>query len=488
MAESDPQREVEELRRELARLQELNREFEAIFDSSYDEIYVTDGNLVTLKVSAACERLYGMKAEELIGRKVEDLVREGVFSPSCTALVMKERKRVTITQNTRSGRQIIVTGNPVFAEDGSIWRIIVNSRDVTELNNLKERLADTESLVDNYRMQLAELRQERLLKDLRVIAVSPEMKEVVEVAKRVAMVDSTVLILGETGVGKGVIASFIHQHSRRRQGPFITINCGAIPENLLESELFGYEHGAFTGARKEGKKGTIEMAHGGTLFLDEIAELPPTLQVKLLQVIQDRKVMRVGGNRPIDVDIRIIAATNRDIHQMVARGSFREDLFYRLNVVPVTIPPLRYRRDDIEPLINACMNRFNEKYEINKRLSPEALAFLINYDWPGNVRELENIVERLMVTCEQPEIQVQQLPDFIFSKHEGGKAPVVVRDVCSLKMAIEELEKQLITKAYQRYENTYRIAEVLEINQSTVVRKINKYLQTKKRKRGIKAK
>ncbi|HHY47068.1 MAG TPA: sigma 54-interacting transcriptional regulator [Firmicutes bacterium] len=309
----------------------------------------------------------------------------------------------------------------------------------------------------------------------RIVAYSAEMGKILQVAARVSRVNTTVLILGESGVGKEVIARFIYRMSDRKDGPFVKVNCGAIPETLLESELFGYETGAFTGARKTGKPGLIEMASGGVFFLDEVCELPPGLQVKLLQVLQERQVTRLGGTRPIKVDVRILAATNRDIHKMVKEGSFRSDLFYRLNVVPIVVPPLRDRKDDIIPLLYHFLDKLCRRYGMCKSVSEDVKEALVNYDWPGNVRELENLVERLVVTAEKDEITLDDLPDYLRSCSVDRTAPVVVSDVVPLKDAVEEVERQIIEKAVSRYHNTYKIAEVLGINQSTVVRKIHKY-------------
>ncbi|NPV52112.1 MAG: sigma 54-interacting transcriptional regulator [Firmicutes bacterium] len=315
--------------------------------------------------------------------------------------------------------------------------------------------------------------------DASIVAYSVEMGKVLQLADKVASVSSTVLVLGESGTGKEVVARYIHRTGCRKAGPFIKINCGAIPETLLESELFGYETGAFTGAKREGKPGMIELATGGTLFLDEISELPVNLQVKLLQVIQERQLVRIGGIRPIEVDIRIIAATNRDIQAMVREGTFRADLFYRLNVVPVRVPPLRERRDDIVPLIYHFLKRFNRKYQRDICVSEEAKNLMLAYDWPGNVRELENLMERLVVTIDAPAILPCHLPDEIQGEGRGSAEPcegtVYVRGILPLKEATEEVERQIIARALERNESTYQIAKLLGVNQSTVVRKIQKY-------------
>lgn len=459
---------------DLKEQQELIKELEEIFNSSYDEIFVIDGEGVARRINKAGETYYGVPVEDMIGRSVLELEKEGYFSPSVTKMVFKEKKRVTIMQKTKSGKQLIVTGNPIFDENGEIIRVVVNSRDISELLNLRKQLEDTEQLVESYRQQLLKFSQVKL-KSNEVIAQSPQMKRVLEMVDKVAQVDSTVLIMGESGVGKGGVASRLHKLSKRAKGSFITINCGAIPEHLLESELFGYEGGAFTGARKEGKKGLLELADGGTVFLDEITDLPLNLQVKLLQVIHEKRLFRVGGNKCIEVDIRFLAATNRDIQRMVADGRFREDLYYRLNVIPVIIPPLRYRREDIPALIDHFLNQLNLKYETSKKLSPEAIEILTNYNWPGNVRELENLAERLLVTTESNEITVSHIPDYIFEGKGFSSGRVYVLDICPLKEALDELEKQLFSMAFNRLKNTYKVAAALEINQSTVVRKIQKY-------------
>ncbi|GAW93032.1 sigma 54-interacting transcriptional regulator [Calderihabitans maritimus] len=477
--------ELETVTKELKQLRELKEELEAVFDASYDEIYVTDGEGNTTRINKVGESYYGVKAEEMIGKNVKDLEKQGYFSPSVVSIVLREKRRITIAQKTKSGKQLIVTANPVFDETGNIVRVVVNSRDITELTNLRQKLQETEQLAETYRNQIMQLTQEKA-SQVEIIAESPQMKQILDMVHKVAAVDSTILIMGESGVGKGILAQRIHSLSPRSRGPMITINCGAIPENLLESELFGYEPGAFTGARKEGKKGLLELGNGGTVFLDEIAELPLNLQVKLLQVIQEKKLLRVGGTKFVPVNIRIIAATNQDIQKLVKEGKFREDLYYRLNVIPIVIPPLRHRKEDIPPLINHFLAQFNAKYQINKRLSAEAMDILVNYEWKGNVREVENIVERLVVTTESSVIEPVHLPEYILNSGASSNNRVYVLDLCPLQEATEELERQLISKAYERYGNTYKVAEVLKVNQSTVVRKMKKYVIKKRSKKSKK--
>jgi len=472
--------EIRNLKNQIEKLNNLKKRLEAVFDYCFDEIYVTDGQGVTIFVSKACEAFYGVKADDLIGKHVYDLEKKGMFSPSITLEVLKKKKKVTLIQTTKKGKKLLVTANPIFGKNGEIDSVVTISRDITEMSTLKEKLAETEELSAMYLSEIKKLKKEHS-HNQEIIAESKQMKETLEMAKRIAKVDSTVLIEGESGVGKGVVASYIHQCSKRFEKPFIVVNCGAIPENLIESELFGYEPGSFTGARKSGKKGLFEVAQGGTIFLDEISEIPQSLQVKLLHVIQEKKFRRVGGNKDINVDVRIIAATNQNLQELVRKGKFREDLFYRLNVVPLWLPPLRHRREDIVPLIKHFLKKYSDEYRLKKQISNEATEVLRTYNWPGNVRELENLIERLVVTTDSSIIETYHLPDYVLSAEESNLKGVVVLNICTLKEATEEMESQLIKKAYEKYRNTYKIAEILQVNQSTVVRKIHKYLGKKYR-------
>lgn len=315
----------------------------------------------------------------------------------------------------------------------------------------------------------------KLLDKNNIIVESPRLRRVFRLADRVSGVDSTVMILGESGVGKGMIARLIHNRSRRSKGPFVKINCGAIPENLLESELFGYSKGAFTGADNRGKTGKLELANGGTLFLDEISELPLNLQVKLLHVLDEQKVSPLGSTKEIQLDIRIISATNRNLLELVQKGKFREDLYYRLNVVPLTIPPLKERPEDIKALVNSFLTQLNHKYGQKKTINPSTMEYLVDYDWPGNVRELRNLIEQIFVLSKASEILPEHLPDHVKEKYTKYKSNVLVSAILPIREAIEEVEKQLLLKSLEKYNSTYEVAEKLGVNQSTVVRKIKKY-------------
>lgn len=468
--------ELESISRELENVKELNREMDAIIESSYDGLYLTNGEGITLRVNEAFEKLTGVPGKEMVGRNVEDLVRErGIVSESVSAIVLRERKPVTIMQRTLAGRTALTTGTPVFDRKGKIFRVVSNVRDITELMLLKHQLEQAQGLSKHYESELRAL-QMQYGEAPRMIAGSRIMKELLDSVIRLAQVDSTVLITGESGTGKELIAETIHLNSTRKNGPFIKINCGAIAKNLLESELFGYDPGAFTGAKKGGRAGYFELADGGTILLDEISELPFNLQSNLLRVIQCKEVMRVGGEKTIPVDVRIVAATNKDISKLVAQNEFRDDLYYRLNVIPVEVPPLRARKEEIPLLAAHFVKVFNKKYQMNKELFPDVIDVLMEYDWPGNVRELENIVERLVVTTPRDILTRDDLPLHLQNFSRRDTHPQIsVEGVLPLKEAVEYVEKEIIAHAYSRYRATREVAKHLEIDPSTVLRKAAKY-------------
>jgi PAS domain S-box-containing protein len=463
---------------ELTLYKDLNHELETIINTCFDEIFVTDGIGTVLKVNPAGEAFYGMKAADIVGKNTEELASKGLFSPSLFPIVKERKERVSMIQRTRTGQTIHCIGNPSLDTKGNIEFIVFTSRDLTEIRQLRNKIERTEHLLESFQEELEELRQFHNRDEEDFISFSPNMRKIVKMAEKIAKVDSTVLVTGKSGVGKGVIVSHIHKKSKRRKQPFIHVNCGAIPEPLIESELFGYEPGAFTGAKKEGKKGLFEAANEGTLFLDEIGEIPLNLQVKLLKALQENEIQRIGGTRPIPIDTRIIAATNKDLETMVEDGTFREDLFYRLNVIPIYIPPLNTRPEDISYLMDYFLEKFNKKYGTSAYLSLKAENKLINYSWPGNVRELENLMERLVVISDRAEIQLKDLPEKIVSSPNSHEQYTVqINEICTLKQAHEELEEQLIIKAYKKYRSSYKVGKALGINQSTAYRKIQKYIK-----------
>lgn len=462
--------EMNQIHKELI---EYKNDLQAIFDSLYDVIYVSDGDGNTLRVSSACEYLWGRTEEDLVSRNVNELEKEGVFNPSVTRLVQEQGKKVSAIQTTKTGRRLLVIGTPIKDEHGKIVRIVNVSRDITEIEKLQSELENSRELMERYRKELFVLKS-KTLEINHFVYRSAEMDRVFSLVKKVAEVDSSVLIQGETGVGKEVIASLIHELSYRKDMPFIKINCGAIPETLLESELFGYEKGAYTGANKEGKVGFIQLAHKGILFLDEIGDLPLHLQVKFLRVLQEQKFTRLGGTKEINVDIRVISATNKNLEKEIEEGKFRSDLYYRLNVIPINIPPLRERREDIVPLIHHFQEKLNSKYMKNTRFSTAALDIMQAYDWIGNVRELQNIVERLIVTTDSVVIEEDQLPSFIRESKQDQNS-IQISEIMSMKDAVERTEEKLLTLALEKYKTTVAISKALSLDQSTVSRKLKKY-------------
>ena len=452
---------------QISELLDQNKELDAIINSLHDGIWVTDGEGRTVRLNQSSAEMVKVNREDMIGKTVFELEKQGVFSPSATVKSLLDKQPVTLMQNTRSGRRVVVTANPVFDEQGKLYRVVCNARDITEINNLLKKLEATERLVDRYREELSELRQERLQNE-DVVMKSEALRNIMGTARRVAAVESSVLLLGESGVGKNVLAWHIHKNSPRREGPFIEINCGAIPENLMESEIFGYESGAFTGAKKEGKIGKIELADGGTLFLNEIGELSLELQVKLLQVLQERTITRIGGNDVIRVDFRLIAATNQDLSELASNGRFRKDLYYRLNVVPIAIPPLRERREGIPALVMHFVKKINSKYKMDKSITPGAMKLVLDYDWPGNIRELQNFIERVIVTTDEKDIREEHVNGILNLGAESSR-PV------TLKERLEEVEKDMLFRYMEKYQNTYKVADQLGVSQPTIVRKLKKY-------------
>ncbi|WP_129726022.1 sigma-54 interaction domain-containing protein [Ectobacillus funiculus] len=461
-------------------LEILKLELEGIINASNDNIVVTDGQGIVLRAIRNSEEIYGEVSSTLVGRSVFELEKENIFSPSVTARVLKEKKEVQVMQKTRTGMVIMATGIPIFDKQKNIIRVISFSHNLTEIQKLKEDYEQLQSKMKRYESEIEELRgKETKIGD--IVIECKTMQTVWELVNRVARSDATVVLLGESGVGKTVFARALHNRSERKKEPFIEINCGAIPTSLFESELFGYEPGAFTGANHKGKIGMIELAHKGTLFLDEIGELPLDIQVKLLKVLQEKSITKIGGGRSKKVDFRLVAATNQDLEYMVKQGKFREDLFYRLNVVPIHIPSLRKRKEDIYQLIEHFLSKFNRKYQTNKFFHSAAIDACLEYEWPGNVRELENLIERLVVTSDTNTIYHDNLP-FIQKNQQNNDTEVEWSSLTvfeerglTLQDALEEVEKCWLLRAYRQCKTTYEMAETLGLSQATVVRRLKKY-------------
>lgn len=464
--------ELEAISSELKHSKLMSEELNAIIESSFDGIYVTDGRARTLRVNTAYERITGIQREEVLGRTMGELVQNGFYNESVTLRVLQTRRPESLLQRVKTGKTVMVTGTPFFDREGHIVLVVTNVRDVTELNLLQQKLENMEKLQSEAKIELEQLR-ETVKGNIQISPRSKRMREILQLALRLSQVDSTVLIEGESGVGKEVVADLIHNSGPRKNHPFIKISCGAIPDQLLESELFGYVSGAFTGARKEGKAGLFEVADGGSLFLDEIGEMPLGVQVKLLRVLQERTIVRVGDTVPIKADVRVIAATNRNLSAMAQAGQFRKDLFYRLNVVPVRIPPLRERTEDIIHFVYGFLDSCNKRYGFNKQIDRDALNVLMEYEWPGNVRELENMIEQMVVVTQGEVITLEDLP---LSLKRSIDAPEIVPvEDRPLRLMLEEVERRALELAYRKHKTTRAVASVLGVNQSTVVRKMNRY-------------
>ena len=454
-------------------------ELQDILEASHDGLFITDGKGKVLMVNSAWERICGIHRDAVVGQYAQELVHGGMYSESCAYRTLCERRKTTImlkmTDGDKVGQKIMATGIPIWGEDKEIRRIVVNVRDITELIYLKDLLEKTQQLNEIYAAEIEQMRFQQKDQDGDIVARSPKTKQVLEMAAQVSKVDSSVLITGESGTGKEIIANAIHRLSHRSRGPLIKVNCGAIPENLLESELFGYETGAFTGARKQGKPGMFELAGKGSLFLDEVGDIPVNVQVKLLRALQDHEIIRVGGLKPFPVDVRIVAATNRNIKEMVKTGSFRDDLYYRLNVVSIEIPPLRERKEDIPLLVLSFLKKINKKYGFERRFSLAVLEHFMHHSWPGNIRELENVIEQMLVMTDDEEIDIGHLPTYMLQRSISAVGSTMVQSDVSLDKAIEHLEMQMLQHALKTHGSTRKAASALKISQSALMRKIKKY-------------
>jgi PAS domain S-box-containing protein len=429
-----------------------------------------------ININEASEKLNGIKAQDIIGKNVADLVAAGLFDRSVTLEVLETKRQVSIVQYVnKTERHLLVTGTPAFDEEGSIFLVVVNERDMTQLNAFREQLEETRLVKEKFKDELAELSMLELKKQ-EIIAESEKMRQVLRTALKLAHLGaSNILLLGESGTGKGLLAKFIHKSSKRKKNPFIQINCPALPESLLEAELFGYEKGAFTGAREQGKVGLFELAQEGTLFLDEIGDLPFSVQAKLLKYLDDHEIMRVGGTKPKIVDCTIIAATNRDLETLTKKRKFRQDLFYRLNTFIIRIPPLRERPEDILELVKYFLRKYNRAYKLRTRISPKALEVLQTHPFSGNVREVQNLLKKAVVMSDN-----EVLDEFILKTLERGVEKLTRGDTqkghkLNLTEELLTFEKEILENAIARCKSTREVASYLGISQPTVVRKMKKH-------------
>ncbi|MBW2370772.1 MAG: sigma 54-interacting transcriptional regulator, partial [Deltaproteobacteria bacterium] len=377
----------------------------------------------------------------------------------------------------KTGKYLLVTSTPVFDDNGAITMVVSTEQDLTHLEELREQLQQSRRLSNKFGQELSELNLMELRKQ-EIIAESKEMRQVLRTGLKLgALGVSNILILGESGTGKGLLAKFIHENGKRKGNPFVQVNCAALPETLLEAELFGYEKGAFTGAHQDGKAGLFELADRGTLFLDEIGELPLSVQAKFLKYLDDQEILHLGGLKPLKIDCTVIAATNRDLEKQIREGLFREDLFYRLNAFTITIPPLRKRKSDILELTNFLFRKYNRQYRTHKKLSPKALSKILSYSFPGNIRELDNIVKKAIVLSEDEQIDGELLRALADGEKTISPSPDALEKTKGNRLSdqLQALEKQLLTDAMVQCKSTRKAAAVLGTSQSNVMRKLKKY-------------
>jgi len=436
---------------------------------SFDGIAVFDQEGNGVFINDSCTLMTGIPREDFIGKNLVNVLASGLISDSVALQVAKKKKTITKIINIK-GKDFLITGSPVRNEKGDVHYVILNVRDIAELNKLKMdeilAIALRYKHADTYNDSMEDREMNEKLYHKGIIAQSPAMKRIVRTITKLAKVQTTILLTGESGTGKEVLLKLIHEFSDRSSKPLIKINCAAIPNQLLESELFGYEKGAFTGADFRGKRGLFEEADGGTLFLDEIGDMSLDLQAKLLRVLQEFYITRVGGRTSLKVDVRIISATNKDLKKLVEENKFREDLYYRLNIIPIHIPPLRERMEDIGPLAHLFLNKINNKYKLNKKFSSGIIHVLESYQWPGNIREMEHMIERLAVTIDSEYISWNDLP-FVQDGKDNRRM--------SLKQILQEVEKEIILEKMKEHKTTRKAADILGISQSALVKKMQRF-------------
>lgn len=440
--------------------------WENIMDVLNDGVYITDHAGKTLMVNRMYEQLTGLTREDLVDRLVTDLVDEGKFDVVLNPAIVSTGRPKTIVQRTKVGKTVLLNGFPVFDPSGNVVLVVTFVRDITSLSRVKEQLAYQQELLERFSEVQYYSRRESV--QSRFVFESRQMHNLLRLVDSVATTDATVLLLGETGVGKDVLAKYIHEKSLRTEQAFFKVDCTAIPPDLVESELFGYDPGAFSGASAKGKPGYVEMAHKGTLFLDEIGELPLSMQVKLLRILQDQEIIRIGSAKVKKVDVRFIAATNRNLEEAVKAGTFRRDLYYRLQVAVAQIPPLRERQEDILPLLNHYLNLFNAKYRKSVVLTPEAESVLQAYHWPGNVRELENFVHGMVIVLQKKWLETADLPPTMLPASNEAMHR-------SLPDILSDMEKELLRKALDTCGSVAEVARYFNVDRTTIFRKLKRY-------------
>jgi len=441
-----------------------------LLDLFEDGIFISDRNGTALTVNRMYEKLIGLKKEDICGKHVSYFVKEKIFDVVVNPEVVRTGKPVTSMQKMHGSKKVMLRGYPVLDARGEVRLVVTFVRDITMITQFQEQIAQQKEIIESF-MERLEVLQEPARRGDQIFE-DAAMKHAVALLERVAGTDATILLLGETGVGKDLLARIAHDSSIRREKVFLKVDCGSIAANLIESELFGYMPGAFSGASAKGKPGYFEVADGGTIFLDEIGELPMLMQTRLLRVLQDNEVMRVGASQPRKVDVRVIAATNRNLKEDMDSGRFRSDLYYRLNVATITIPPLRERREDIAPLAKLFLQRYSAKYKKKFHFAPEVPAALAAYSWPGNVRELQNMIQNLVITRDPPLICLRDLPRQVLGNtpvgdyNDHGTAPMPLKEI------VAALERDILEKAIKTHGSVSKVAELFQVDRTTIFRKL----------------
>lgn len=452
-----------------------------ILKYSYDEIFITNADGIVVYVNDSCINHYGCPAEKMIGKRSAEMTEQNLWGPRLSLLAKKYKKVLTRKQTSCTGVVMLTTAIPIYGKNGEVEYVLENVRNITEGQGLKRDYEETELFFKNINKALDQ--EEKVdLKNTNIIAQSNAMRQIIKNARRMAEINSNILITGDSGAGKSLIAHYIHEKSQRHNGPFIEINCAALPESLVESELFGYTKGAFSGAVSQGKKGLIHAAENGTLFLDEIGELPYNIQAKLLHFIQEGKYFEVGGTTEKHSNCRIIAATNRNLQDMVENKSFRQDLYYRLKVFEIVIPPLSQRNEDVIPLIQFYLTKYNKKYDLHREISPHCIQLLAAYPWPGNVRELANTIEQIVVMSQDNLITensltalFQRIRQNIESTENYTIAQSYAEQADKIEQKAEEEFRKLYREMHRELGSSRKIAKALGISDSAAYRNLKKY-------------
>lgn len=447
-----------------------DEEYHMILENSCADLFATDGRGKIIYANDDSVQVLGCSLEKLLQMDIYQLREEGYVSYSMTDEVLRTRKQAMGTYFNKAGQEVACVSTPIF-DDGNVLRMVVTySRRLDILETFQRELRQEREKLKGYQAAMEML--DHTHGEEQVVANDQVTRQIFSTLESLARMDSTIMLYGESGVGKEVAANFVRRRSRRKDAIFLPVNCAAIPDELIEAELFGYEKGAFTGALKEGRAGLFEVADGGTVFLDEVGELPLQAQAKLLRVLENGEFRRVGGSETQKADVRIIAATNRDLRKMVEEKTFRDDLYYRLNVVPITIPSLRERPADLDGLANVFLAQFNRKHGKMRTFSAGDLARLRSYGWPGNIRELRNAVERFVLIGELSGLEQESL-----SRRPSAQGfPGFPKETLPLRQVMEDLEARYLRQSVAKNDGDVdQTALELGISRSGLYKKLQRY-------------